>query len=356
MRSGSTPGELAFQKLLAHYQITDFQKQIVDYGRGDLSTFADKLMTAKDIETAHKDGFYIGHYQTGLGEFLSYTPVPRMLKHYYPQAKVFVCGHRFAKAMFRHDPCVDAVVDFPDREPFGTYREFGFGTHAQKRLRPFGIFATAPVAPEIKIGDATRARWQEWRSQLPLQGRKLVFIQSSGRTNPNLFSAWTWLRFLWPLRDQYYFVQIGNLRDQLVWANKILLKLWDMEEMAAALAQADAFMGPNSGVMHLAAAVGVPAVILHNEALASEMIFPILGDNAKLPVKINGHLFHVYPFHHHLMVSRSWDGTTVLAGNLDCSLATPKSVSEKLAMACQGENPRWTELKDQFAQDPYCIY
>lgn len=336
------------RQVLQHFEITDLERQIFNYHDTYRDSFKSKLLSNTERDEALAKGFYIGHHQTGLGEFLSYTPLPRLLKKYFPGVKVFVCRHRFAEALFRNNPHVDGVMDIAGRTPIGTFREFGFGTHPQKRLRPFGIFAHAPISPEIEISKAVQDRWQDWKSRLPLQGRKLVMVQSSGRTNPKLFSLFKWWRLLRPLRDEFYFVQIGNLRDQFIWANKVLLAQWDMEEMAAALKQGDAFIGPNSGVMHFAAAVGTNAVIIHNEALASEMMFPTLGDNEALPKKVNHHLFHAFPHHHHLALERLCDTET----NPFVSRISVDSVRRSLREACAGPNQHWERIRGTFERAP----
>ncbi len=338
-------------KILKHFEITDFEKQILGYHSTYRESFQDKLLSESELEEARRHGFYIGHHKTGLGEFLSYTPLPRYLKKHFPDIKVYVCKHRFAEALFRHNPFVDGVHDIAGREPIGTFREYGFGTHPQKRLRPFGLFVPGPVLPEITVSEPVMNRWREWKAKLPLQGRKLIMVQSSGRTNPKLFSMFKWWGLLRSMREEFYFVQIGNLRDQFIWANKVMLNQWDMEEMAAALSQGEAFIGPNSGVMHFAAATGVNAVILHNEALASEMVFPTLGDNFVLPKEINGHLFHAYPQHHHLMIDRMWDQPGLFSERL-----TKETLLEAVRRACRGVNPLWSEIEGAFTTEATCLF
>jgi hypothetical protein len=173
----------------------------------------------------------------------------------------------------------------------------------------------------------------------------LVFFQSSGRTNPKVFSFVKWTYWLRQLRGEFCFVQIGNLRDQFVWAEHILLKQWKIEEMAALLSVGDSFVGPNSGVMHLASAVGTRSLIMHNEARASEIAFPVLGDNDKLPGPVNHHLFHCYPWHFHLVIDRLFDGETSFAAR-----ASFENFRVTLRQACSNENPAWSDMKSRFSE------
>jgi hypothetical protein len=327
---------------IEYYGIENFSNQIVNYRESFLEELGPKLPSERQLESWHKHGFYIGHYTKRLGDMLSYTVVPKYLKQHYPGVKVYFAGKSFATTFFRNDPYVDAIVERPEHELFGSGREFGFGTTTQRRLRSFGIFTVDPVGPEVIVSDQCLARWQEWKAKLPLDGRKLVVIQSSGRTNPKIFSFWTWLKYLRSLREEFYFVQIGNLRDQFIWTDKMKLGQWDMEDLAGILKATDVFMGPNSGVMHLASAVGANSVILHNEAKGSELMFPVLGDNWLLPKQVNHHVFHTYPWHHHLVIEDCWDLPS--DKGLFCNLATFENLRSTLRLATSGPNSAWLNM------------
>lgn len=327
----SNSTEALFDAVLKSYQITDYDAQIRRYPETYAQHVQNKLMPRAEFERCLKDGFYFGHRTAGLGEFLSFSALPRLIKETYPGAKVWIGPNRFAEAVFAKNPHVDGIGEQPGREPFGSQKEFGFGTTTQRRLLPVGIFSVKPLGPEMTV-----ERNNEWRASIQTGGRKLVFIQSSGRTNPKVFSFFKWSHWLRRLRDEFCFVQIGNLRDQFIWAEHILLKQWKIDEMAAILATGDAFVGPNSGVMHLASAVGVRTVVMHNEALASELVFPVLGDNEVLPGKVNHHLFHCYPWHHH-PVAR------------DLTLDQFRAM---VRLACEQENPAWLKIRSKFDQEP----
>lgn len=337
-----TPNDL-FDACLKAYGITDFTAQIVRYPETFAEHIQKKLMPKGEFEKSLTEGFYFGHRTAGLGEFLSFSLLPKVIKHHYPMAKVFIGPNRFAHAVFKNDPHVDGIGERPNREPYGSGREFGFGTTTNRRLNSFGIFSARPLGPAMTLTPETVARAQEWKAGLNLKGRKLVFLQSSGRTNPKVFSFFQWTYWLRTLRDEFYVAQIGNLRDQFLWTEHFLLKQWRIDEMAALLSVADAFVGPNSGVMHLASAVGTRAVVIHNEAKASEMVFPTLGDNDQLPGLVNHHLYHCYPWHYHLVIDRLYDAHSRFADR--ASIETFRAV---LREACVRPNPRWTAIEHHF--------
>jgi hypothetical protein len=336
-------GQNHFDACLKTYKITDFEMQILRYPETYRDFVQSKLMTPAEFGRSMKDGFYFGHRTAGLGEFLSFSALPRLLKKHYPGTKVWVGPNRFAESVFKNDPNVDGIGEQAGREPFGSQKEFGFGTTTQRRLLPMGLFSSRPIGPEMTLTNESVVKAQAWRNSLDLKGRKLVFIQSSGRTNPKVFSFFKWSYWLWKLREEFCFVQIGNLRDQFIWAENVMLKQWKIEEMAALLKVGDAFVGPNSGVMHLASAVGTRAVVMHNEALASEVVFPVLGDNEKLPGPVNHHLFHCYPWHHHLVVERLFDQNSPFSEK-----ATLENLRAVLREACIRENDAWSALKVRF--------
>jgi hypothetical protein len=332
-----------FDACLKAYQITDFKTQIVRYPETYGDYVQSKLMPKHEFERSLTEGFYFGHRTAGLGEFLSFSALPQLIKKHFPMAKIFVGPNRFAEAVFKHDPHVDGIGERPGREPYGSQREFGFGTTTNRRLNSVGIFSARPLGPSMTLGQESVAKAERWKSKLKLKGRKLVFIQSSGRTNPKVFSALKWSHWLWKLRDEFCFVQIGNLRDQYIWAENIMLKQWRIDEMAAMLSLGDAFVGPNSGVMHLASAVHTRAVVLHNEAKSSEMVFPTLADNEKLPGHVNHHLLHCYPWHYHLVIENLCDERSRFA-----EIASFENFTAVLREACVQPNPRWTAMESHF--------
>ena len=334
-----------FDACLKTFKITDFESQILHYPETYHEFVGAKLMPAEELKKSLSEGFYFGHRTAGLGEFLSFSALPRLVKQFYPGSRVWIGPNRFAESIFKNDPNVDGVGERPGREPFGSQREFGMGTTTQRRLLPLGLFSSAPLGPEMTLTLGDREKAAAWRKGLSLGNRRLVFIQSSGRTNPKVFSFFKWSHWLRKLRDEFCFVQIGNLRDQFIWAEHIMLKQWSIEEMAAFLSVGDAFVGPNSGVMHLASAVGTRALIMHNEALASEVAFPVLSDNDRLPAKVNHHLFHCYPWHSHLVIDKLYDQATPFAG--DASFENFRTV---LRDTCVRENPSWTLLKTHFSE------
>lgn len=335
-----------FDACLKAYGITDFQTQIVRYPETFASYVQSRLMPKGEFERSLSEGFYFGHKTAGLGEFLSFSALPRLIKKHYPMAKVFVGPNRFAEAIFKNDPHVDAIGERKDRLPFGSQKEFGFGTTTNRRLLPMGIFSARPLGPEMTLSPESVTKAQEWREKLKLGKRKLIFIQSSGRTNPKVFSAFKWSHWIWKLRGEFCFVQIGNLRDQFIWAEHIMLKQWRIDEMAALLSVGDAFVGPNSGVMHLASAVRARTVVMHNEAKASEIVFPVLADNASLPGRVNHHLFHCYPWHYHLVVDELFDERSRFAEQ-----ASFENFKAILREACVQPNPHWMMMKSHFDKD-----
>lgn len=341
-----------FDACLKTYKIDDFDRQIRQYPETYRSFVEGKLMPRAEFELSMREGFYFGHPEAGLGEFLSFSALPRLLKEAYPGSKVFVGPNRFSQAVFAENKFVDGVRELPGRKPFGSQREFGFGTTSNRRLLPMGVFTSTPLGPEMSVSADALERARAVRAGFDLRGRKLVFIQSSGRTNPKVFSFVKWVSWLRALRDEFCIVQIGNLRDQFIWAEKVLLKQWNIEDMAALLSLGDAFVGPNSGVMHLASAVGTRTVVLHNEALASETALPCLGDNEALPGAVNHHLFHCYPWHYHLTIERLFDLGEGPAADAFTEKATLENLRTQLRSACVQENPNWTSMKSHFADAP----
>ncbi|MCX5786684.1 MAG: hypothetical protein NTX59_13465 [Elusimicrobia bacterium] len=290
------------EDVLNYYSISDYEKEILRYQETWKDRFADKPFSAEEIDTGLKEGFFIGERKSHIGDYLTYTNVPRMLKEKYKGCRVFAAPHRFAEEVFKLNPYVDSIRDIPGREPAGAFREFGFGNSHQRRLRVFGIYTTEEPAPELYCSQRESDAAAEWRSKVP-KNKKVLLVHTSGRTVGNVLSWFAWNRIFKKTRDQIHWVQFGFPGDQKIPCHE---RLWDVKSLgtaAALMKQADLFIGPNSAPMHLFAFHRKPAVILHNEIRSNEIVFPILGDNFVLPQPVNHHCQHCYSFHMHLCIA-----------------------------------------------------
>lgn len=304
------------KSVLDFYAINDLKKQIIDYHETYEKLFAGKVISDEELEFSLKNGFYIGEKRCRLGDCLTHTPLPYYLKQKWPECRVFVRDNKIAREIFRGNPYVDGIVEIKGREPIGASREFGFGNALQRRLRTFRVFTLNTVKPMLFLDKKAEWKFARWRKKLPLSGRKLALIQSAGKTVKKILSTEQWREIIKELEDEFYFVQIGIPRNQRIPAHKNMRRKRNITDMMALMKQADVFIGLNSGLMHLAAGLNVPAVILHNQAPINEFRFPLLADNEALPRKVNPHLFYLYPDNHHIVMREGMEPVQGLNANI----------------------------------------
>ena len=334
---------MLFREILDFYQINDFKNQIINYEEFYRNSLSEKLPAKDFIQENLDKGFYIGEEKCHLGEFLSYSAIPRYIKRKYPESKITVCPNIFSEAVFRHNPYVDQIAFLPERKPTGAWREFGFGNQSQRRLRAFSIYEKLPVKPEIHVSKIENEKALHWRESLKLSGRKLMLVHSSGKTVGKIMKKKDWKSLFKSLENEYCFVQIGSPKDQKIPAEYQQLRFFDLENLAAMFCIADGFLGPNSGLMHVAAATNLPSIILHNEASPAEFYLPVLADNLVLPGKANHHLWHVYPWHYHLVLTKLTDKSPFM------SHYSRNNLTEMINnLKTYPENPLWKPLEKHF--------
>ncbi len=133
----------------------------------------------------------------------------------------------------------------------------GTGRHiAQQMADHIGVALPVDWCPILKLG-----------SHHPRMARRLV-VQNSCRGA--LYSAVTkewplerWHGLVVRLKDDFEIVQVGTRLDPPLPGVQDLRGQTNLREVAGLLAQAACFVGMESGLMHVAAAVGTPAVIIY---------------------------------------------------------------------------------------------
>jgi ADP-heptose:LPS heptosyltransferase len=287
------------REILEFYGITDFPSEILRYEAVFADRFRGKVLSDDELAVCLRDGFFIGERKSHIGDYLTYSNIPRLLKTAYPGCRVFIAPHRLAESVFRGNPHVDAIRDFPGREPIGAFREFGWGNTHQRRARIFRISPIEEPVPELRIEPEDRSIAEEWKRSRP-GGKKILIIHSSGRTVGHLLGYFAWRKIFERTKDLFHWAQIRFAGDQNVPCHERITGLTGINQTLAYLSTADLFLGPNSGPMHLHASLRRPGIILHNEITTEEIAFPILADNLCLPRSVNHHFQHCYSHHTHV--------------------------------------------------------
>lgn len=286
-------------QVLNHYGVADYGREILRY----TETFAERVarfrLSDEELDLGLREGFFIGERKSHIGDYLTYSNLPRLLKQTYPGCRVVVAPHRLARQVFEDNPFVDAITDLPGREPVGAFREFGWGNTHQRRCRIFRIDLTDEPVPELRPRPQDRQEAAAWRRGLPAD-RRILLVHSSGRTVRRVLPTAEWRRLYSLTRHRLLWVQLRFPGDQAIPCDRTLRGLSDIRQVLAFMEVSDLFLGINSGPMHIHASLRRPGVILHSELRAEEVVFPVLGDNLCLPRPVNHHLFHCYSFHTHV--------------------------------------------------------
>ncbi len=146
---------------------------------------------------------------------------------------VYVCGNTFEKF----------YCGFPMR-----------GTAVQWVANRMGLMGDIDTKPEIRL------------SQSELEFGKFakgkIVVKCGGNTAYKYLNAKIIQGIIDALKDEYEFLQVGDFEDPQLNGVENLFKL-NFRQFGAVLSHARMFIGPISGLMHLARAVNCPAVIFH---------------------------------------------------------------------------------------------
>ncbi len=197
----------------------------------------------------------IGFKQSGLGDELGLTPVVRELRRRHPRERIDVMGRHYSADVWTGNPhqvggtedkVPSVVIDTrlnPARSlPVQFARQLGveipddrpelFLSNAE-RAQDFGVTAWARAVAIDSYASATNRRWPFF---LDLVGRLTV-------------EGWSVL-------------EVGRHPGQALRSCRSFLNQLSVRATAALLARCTLFIGNDSGLSHLAAAVGTPAVVI----------------------------------------------------------------------------------------------
>ncbi len=229
---------------------------------------------------------YIAH----LGDTLCLTPLPRLLRTVYG-VDVFLTDEPIHLRVFRNNPY---VTGFRGGDGIRMERRIGGRGHLLQRFQKlFGLACSGDPRPEIYLTDAEkhwasgqRAAWPGDRPVCLFSPRVVaeaghyqgVDWQAIGR-------AWAEsCTVVQPVltRPDSYVGQVAGLCDdqnrtwraETVTPGAVVYKDLPLRKYLALFSVADCFCGGNSGGSHVAAAFGLPSLIVVWRALLTDLRFP----------------------------------------------------------------------------------
>ena len=163
---------------------------------------------------------------------------------------------------------VARVVRAPSQPPPGCGQHVA--DYLVESLAPLGVQVSPPAVPEVRPGAAQRARAAAFLDQQGEPGTRWLALQvGSGSPRKNWpaahFATVAEALAAWGLRP---LLVAGPAEEEAVAAvapplrplRPALAQDWPLDELAALLAHCAGYVGGDSGITHLAAAVGAPVV------------------------------------------------------------------------------------------------
>lgn len=217
----------------------------------------------------------IGTKTRTIGDALLLSSVPAKLKALRPDLEITTYPRAFNPVVFYGNPHILGVEYFPGRL-FGDDVNAGGGHSIQFKERGFGCEPAGVPKPELHL-QPQEAAWGERTVQGLRDGdqRPLVFLHAWGHTWKKVAAPGLWSTLIREWRSKAKFIQIG-VKGQvpiegIEGAFFFEKNPWEARKLFALFPHADAFLGVNSGPMHVARAFGVPSLIFTEEGDPSEL-------------------------------------------------------------------------------------
>ncbi len=203
----------------------------------------------------------------GVGDVLIVTAVLRALRRRNPGSRIRFYTN-FA-GLVRGLPYIDEVLPYTDRPPTAIFLEYTDIVPAKHHIaRLLGDrlgLAVRDTRPDIvadsKLVEPYRLAW----AHLPRP--HVIVLRRASRFTPN--KDWpddSWTALIASLCESGTVIEIGEASPGAATppsANYVNLRgATTLPQLVAAIAAADIYVGPVSGPMHIAAAVGTPAVLI----------------------------------------------------------------------------------------------
>jgi hypothetical protein len=207
-----------------------------------------------------------------MGDAMALTTLPKKLKAQFPELEIYTYPRAFNPIVFKYNPHISGVSYLPDAV-YGDDANWGWGQLIQLKESFFELPISSPPRPELYL-DNSEKRWAEHllathRTQKN-HSKPLCLIHPWGATRNQVASLEFWNSFVTRWNHAYCFWQVGLESHARIPACAFHLLLPRAAKYArklfALMSRAKAFIGVDSGPMHVAKAFDVPSLILVDHA------------------------------------------------------------------------------------------
>lgn len=220
----------------------------------------------------------------GIGDVLMTTPALRELKRQFPKIHLTyaIDRHRTSNdvyfALVKNAPFIDSIIDarYVDRKDYDAFIDISSvcikyerpGLPAINRIdlfaRHMGLNSMRNKLPFYEL-EASELQWAK-RFMAPAGTNKTVVLHTASFSDKRSWPVRYYRELIEDSKDlpiTFLVLDFNNkFSDWSRYSNVINCSGTDLRQMAAIISAADLFIGPDSGPMHLAGAVGTKSLVL----------------------------------------------------------------------------------------------
>jgi hypothetical protein len=206
-----------------------------------------------------------------LGDTLCTSPLPRLLRQRLDRP-IYVTDHPMTRAVFAGNPHVSG---FAGRETIALNNRMIGSGHVLQRLAQGLELPVEPMPrPEICLTDAEREWAAGERRRWPAD-RPVCVLSTGAETDKANLERVDWAAVARVLCREFTVVQPVLAEPPIPGA--VPYSQLPLRQYMALIAAADCFVGGTSGGSHVAAAFGVPSLIVAWRSLLDHLRFPVSG-------------------------------------------------------------------------------
>ncbi len=216
-----------------------------------------------------------------IGDALCLSTLAGKLRAKFPGLRVHTYPRGFNPVVARGNPAVSGVARLP-RAVFGDDANWGGGHLIQQKERFFGLEASDPPKPEIHLLDGEKS-WA--RNEAGPDDRPICVIHPWGGTRSRVLSIEDWERVVTAGSGRFRFWQAGlEGHPRIRGCEKYCFvgrAPHEARKLFSWMSVAHAFIGVDSGPMHVARAFGVASLVVidHLEGFSGfEEVFSLRRD------------------------------------------------------------------------------
>ena len=221
------------------------------------------------------------------------STLPRKLKAKYPHLKIYTYPRAFNPLVFCGNPAVEGIDRLPD-QLFGDDCNSGYGHLIRLKEQYFGLETSNPPRPEIYLSAGEVAGMRSFVERHRWSDRPLCLIHAWGQTRKADAKRDFWIDLIRKNSHRFRFWQVGLLDQSPLPGCEYYFFTSRRPDAArklfALISQAHAFIGVDSGPMHIARAFGVPSAIVIRQGDIGE----IWRKRREAPYYLNGNRAHTF--------------------------------------------------------------